>query len=154
MAVKMIEEKSGASFTHVPYKGVAASMADFLGGRLAFIIAVPDVVKAQIESGKARALATSVKLPLFPDVPAWTDLGLPEVPQSFSVMAPATTPDAIVEAMNRALMKVMQEPGVKRRIQDMGYVPVFDTPAEFAKDLKEERVMWKGVIERNHITVE
>ena len=154
LGVKGIENKTGASFTHVPYKGMAASVQDFLGGRIQFLLSDPAMIKPYIESGKVRALATSVKSPLFPDLPVWTDKGLPGVPQSFSVMAPGTTPDAIVQAMSRAVNKVMQDPATEKRIIDLGFIPTIDTPAKFGAQLKDERAMWKSLIERNHITIE
>jgi tripartite-type tricarboxylate transporter receptor subunit TctC len=150
LGVRSIQDKAGASFTHVPYKGMSAAMQDFLGGRLDFMLSDPALIKPYIESGKARALAISAKSPLFPDVPVWTDMGLPGVPQSFSLMAPASTPDAIAQAMSRAVMQVLQDPATRQQITNHGFVPVIDTPAQ----LKAERAMWKALIERNDIRLD
>ncbi|AZG09419.1 tripartite tricarboxylate transporter substrate binding protein [Pigmentiphaga sp. H8] len=154
LGVKVMEEKTGAAFTHVPYKGMAPTMQDFLGGRLDFLQSDVASVLPHIKSGKAVPLAISSKSPLFPKVAVWTDKGLPDVPQSFSVMAPAGTPDAIVQKMSQTVVKAMQEPSVKQRLIDQGYLPVSDTPARFSQQLTAERAMWKSLIERNHITVE
>ena len=154
LGVKVMEEKTGASFTHVPYKGMAPTMQDFLGGRLDFLQSDVASVLPHIKAGKAVPLAISSKSPLFPKLPVWTEQGLPDVPQSFSVMAPAGTPEAIVQKMSQTVVKAMQEPSVKQRLIEQGYIPVSDTPAKFGQQLKAERAMWKALIERNHITVE
>ncbi|MDX3907212.1 MAG: tripartite tricarboxylate transporter substrate binding protein [Pigmentiphaga sp.] len=154
LGVKVMEEKTGAAFTHVPYKGMAPTMQDFLGGRLDFLQSDVASVLPHIKGGKAVPLAISAPSPLFPKVPVWTEKGLPDVPQSFSVMAPAGTPPAIVEKMSQVVVKAMQEPSTRQKLIDQGYIPVSDTPAKFAQQLKAERAMWKALIERNHITVE
>lgn len=154
LGVKVMEEKTGASFTHVPYKGMAPTMQDFLGGRLDFLQSDVASVLPQIKAGKAVPIAISSKSPLFPKLPVWTDQGLPDVPQSFSVMAPAGTPDAIIQKMGQTVVKAMEDPAVRQRLIEQGYIPVSDTPAKFRQQLKDERAMWKALIERNNITVE
>ncbi|VCU69794.1 Tripartite tricarboxylate transporter family receptor [Pigmentiphaga humi] len=154
LGVKVMEEKTGAAFIHVPYKGMAPTIQDFIGGRLDFLQSDVASVLPQIKAGKAIPLAISAKSPLFPKVPVWTDKGLPDVPQSFSVMAPAGTPGAVIEKMSQIVVKAMEEPSVKQRLIEQGYIPVSDTPAKFSQQLKAERAMWKSLIERNNITVE
>jgi tripartite-type tricarboxylate transporter receptor subunit TctC len=154
LGVKVLEEKTGASFTHIPYKGMAPATQDFLGGRLAFLLTDGASIYPHVQSGKAIPIAISSRSPLFPNVPAWTEQGLPGVPQSFSVMAPATTPAAIIAKMSQAIVKVIEQPANKETLISHGFVPVSDTPAKFAEQLKAERAMWKALIERNHITVD
>src|SRR3954463_1692519 len=97
LGVRMLEEKSGAKFTHVPYKGVGAGYADLLGAQIQFMF--PDVASAigHIKAGKLRALAVTQATPLLPGVPTLAEAGFPlDVFTSFSVVAPAGTPDAVI----------------------------------------------------------
>src|SRR3954463_4324384 len=97
LGVRMLEEKSGAKFTHIPYKGVGAGYADLLGGQIQFMF--PDVASAisHIKAGKLRALAVTQATPLLPGVPTLVEAGFPlDVFTSFSVVAPAGTPDAVI----------------------------------------------------------
>jgi tripartite-type tricarboxylate transporter receptor subunit TctC len=154
LGVKALEEKTGASFMHIPYKGMAPAMQDFLGGRLTFLLTDGASVYPLVQAGKAVPIGINVSSPMFPNTPAWTEHGLPGVPQSFSVMAPGKTPDAIVEKLAQATVKVINQPETKKILIEHSFVPVTDTPAKFAAQLKDERAMWKSLIERNHVTVE
>ncbi len=154
LGVRAVEEVTGAAFTHVPYKGMAPAMQDFLGGRLTFLQSDIASVLPHLKAGKAVPIAVSQKSPLYPDVEVWTEQGLPDVPQSFSVVAPAGTPEAIVNRLSDAINKAMENPATRQKLLDQGYLPVKDTPAKFAEQLKQERAHWKALIERNNIVVE
>lgn len=154
LGVRAMEEVSGAAFTHVPYKGMAPAMQDFLGGRLAFLQSDIASVLPHLKAGKAVPIAVSQKTPLYPDLEVWTEKGLPDVPQSFSVVAPTGTPKAVVEKLSQAINKAMENPATRQKLLDQGYLPVKDTPEKFAAQLKQERAHWKALIERNKIVVE
>jgi tripartite-type tricarboxylate transporter receptor subunit TctC len=101
LGIKALEEKTGASFMHIPYKGMAPATEDFLGGYLAFLLTDgASIFYPLVESGQAVPIGITVRSSMFPNTPAWTEAGLPGVPQSFSVMAPAKTPAAMVEPKN------------------------------------------------------
>ena len=107
-----------------------------------------------IESGKVTALALDRKTSLLPNVPTFADAGWAtfDSPISFSVMAPARVPPAIVQRMSVAVNGALKAIGP--RLEQQALVPVFDTPAEFATSLKAERTMWGTFIQRNSITVD
>src|SRR5712671_93497 len=98
LGVRMLEEKSGAKFTHVPYKGVGPAFQDLLGGQIQFLF--PDIASAisHVRAGKLRALAVTQKSALLPGTPTLAEAGYPlEVFTSFSVVAPAGTPAPVVQ---------------------------------------------------------
>jgi tripartite-type tricarboxylate transporter receptor subunit TctC len=156
LGVRMLEEVSGARFTHVPYKGVGQAYKDFLGGQVKFMF--PDVasVISHIRSGKIRALAVTQKTPLLPGTPTLAEAGFAEVDlfTSFSVVAPAGTPAAIVHRLGEEINKAMKSASLAEKLGAQALIPVFDTPEEFAASLKKERDGWAAFIRRNGIVQE
>ena len=155
LGVRMLEEISGARFVHVPYKGVGQAYKDLLGGDIKFMF--PDVasVLPHIRSGKVLALAVNQRTDLLPGVPTLAEAGFPiEVFTSFSVVAPAGTPRAIVERISAEIGKAMKTPALGEKLQAQALVPVFDTPEQFSADMKKERDGWAAFIRRNGIVQE
>jgi len=155
LGVRMLEEISGARFVHVPYKGVGQAYKDLLGGDIKFMF--PDVasVLPHIRSGKVLALAVNQRTDLLPGVPTLAEAGFPiEVFTSFSVVAPAGTPRAIVERISAEIGKAMKAPALGEKLQAQALVPVFDTPEQFSADMKKERDGWAAFIRRNGIVQE
>jgi tripartite-type tricarboxylate transporter receptor subunit TctC len=109
-----------------------------------------------IRSGRVLALAVTQPTPQLPGVPTQASAGYPgiEVYTSFSVVAPAATPPAIIQRLSAEVIKAMKSPAIKERIEAMAFIPVFDTPDAFADSLKKERQMWADVIRRNNIVAE
>ncbi len=154
MGVRMIEEISGARFSHVPYKGVAPAYQDLLGGQLQFMLTDLASIEQHIKAGKLLALAVTQKTPLLPNTPTVAEAGYPQVRAwtSFSVMAPAKVPQPIVQRMGEEIGKALRNPQVVARLQQQALLPVYDTPQEFAADLRREREHWGAFIRRNSIT--
>ena len=152
LGVRMLEENTGARFTHVPYKGVGAAYADLVGGQVQFMF--PDVASAisHVRAGKLRALAVNQPMKMLPGVPTFTEASFPlDVFTSFSVVAPAGTPPPIVSRLAAEIGRAMKAPATAEKLEAQGLVPVFDTPAEFAASLKKERDGWAAFIRRNGI---
>ena len=157
LGVRVLEEASGARFTHVPYKGIGQGYKDLLSGQLAFMF--PDAATAApyIRSGKVIALALNEKTPLLPGVPTFKELGYPAVDNvftSFSVVAPAGTPGAIIQRLSAEIARAMRSPALADKLEPQGLVPVFDTPESAAASLKKERDGWAAFIRRNNIQQE
>ena len=152
LGVRMLEEQSGARFTHVPYKGVGAGYADLLGGQIHFMF--PDVASAigHIRAGKLRAIAVNQATPLLPGVPTLAQAGFPlDVFTSFSVVAPAGTPEPVLARLAAEIARAMRSAPVAEKLAAQALMPVFDTPAEFGASLKNEREGWAAFIHRNRI---
>jgi tripartite-type tricarboxylate transporter receptor subunit TctC len=152
LGVRMLEEQSGARFTHVPYKGVGAGYSDLLGGQIQFMF--PDVASAigHIRAGKLRAIAVNQATPLLPGVPTLAQAGFPlDVFTSFSVVAPAGTPEPVLARLGAEIARAMRSGPVAEKLAAQALVPVFDTPAEFGASLKNERDGWEAFIYRNKI---
>lgn len=156
MGVRMIEDATGARFTHVPYKGVAPAYQDLLGGRLHFMFTDLASIEQHIKSGKVVALAVNQKSPLLPGVPTLAEAGYPGVRAwtSFSVMMPAKVPAAVAKRLGEEVQKALRSPAVVQRLEQQALIPVLDTPEEFAADLRKEREHWGAFIRRNNIQAE
>jgi tripartite-type tricarboxylate transporter receptor subunit TctC len=152
LGVRMLEELTGAQFLHVPYKGVGQAYQDLLGGQLKFMF--PDVasVLPHIRSGKVIALAVTERTPQLPNVPTFAEAGFPlDVFTSFSVVAPAGTPPAIVRQMAIEISRVMKSTATAEKLEQQVLLPVFDTVEQFTASLKKERDNWAAFIRRNNI---
>jgi tripartite-type tricarboxylate transporter receptor subunit TctC len=156
MGVRMIEDVTGAKFTHVPYKGVAPAYQDLLSGRLQFMFTDLASIDQHIKAGKVVALAVNQKTPLLPAVPTLAEAGYPNVRAwtSFSVMAPAKVPPAVVKRLGEEVGKALRNPAVVQRLEQQALIPVHDTPQEFAAELRSEREHWGEFIRRNNILPE
>jgi tripartite-type tricarboxylate transporter receptor subunit TctC len=156
IGVRMLEEASGARFSHVPYKGVAPAYQDLLSGRLQFMWTDLASIEQQIKAGKVNAVALNQKSPLLPGVPTLAEAGLSQVRAwtSFSVMAPGRTPPAIIRRLSGEIGRAMKTPAVAQRLEQQALIPVFDTPEEFAAELRKEREHWGAFIRRHDIRPE
>ena len=151
LGVRMLEEATGARFVHIPYKGLAPAFQDVIGGQLAFILS--DLASAAAHLGRLTPLAVSERVPTHPKVPTFAEAGYPTVRPNnhFSLLAPAATPTAIVNRMSAEVNAAMRKPAVATKLDQLGLLPVFDTPEDFAKTLREDRAAWAAFIRRNGI---
>jgi len=149
LAVRIIEEASGARFLHVPYRGMGMALPALLAGQINFLL--PDVAIAapHIKSGRIVALAVTHRTAQLPEVPAIADAGFPgfTMPSNFSVVAPAGTPRAIVERMNAEINKAMRTT-LADKLESHAFIPQFESPEEFAAALARDRAFWADFIRR------
>jgi len=156
LAVKMVEEATGARFVHVPYKGAAQAVLGLLRGEIAFMVTDISTAQPHIQSRKVVPLAASHRSPRIPGTPTYAEAGYPSVDAvpSYSVVAPTGTPQAIVQRMSVELVGLMKSPAFREKLDARALIPVFDTPDEFAAVLKKERARYAEVIRRNNIVAE
>jgi tripartite-type tricarboxylate transporter receptor subunit TctC len=153
LGVKLLEEKTGAKFLHVPYKGVAPAFQDLLGGQIQFMM--PDVTAALpfIKSGKLVPLAVEQRSALLPGVPSFADAGLQEVntQTSFSLVSPMGTPAAVVERLHKEWTTLTKTPALASKLESLGLVPDTENLPGLNASLKKERDFYAAFIKRNGI---
>ena len=148
----------GLKVNHIPYRGSAPAMPDLLSGRLAMFLDVAASGLAYHQRGEARALGISSaqRIPQAPDVPTFAEGGVANA-ESYTwhmVLAPAGTPDEIVQAMNAALNRVAAMEQVKRRLSDLTMQLRSDTtPATATQWLNDELAKWTRIIQDARIAV-
>ena len=140
---------AGIEMTHVPYRGAPLALADLLSGQVQVMFDnLPSSID-HIRQGRLRALAVSTPQPLdlLPGVPTLNQT-LPgfETSAFAGLGAPAGTPRAIVERLNKAVAAALADPKISARVLDLGGVPMPMTPEAFGKFLAEETAKWAKVI--------
>jgi len=154
IGVRMIEEATGARFSHIPYKGVGPAYQDLLAGRLQFMLTDLASVRPYIDSGRIVALSITDKSKLLPDVPTFAEAGYPGIKAftAFSVLVPVKVPPALVSRMAGEIAKAMRNPANAQKLEQQALLPVFDTPEQFAASLKDEQQSWGAFIRQHNIT--
>jgi tripartite-type tricarboxylate transporter receptor subunit TctC len=151
LAGEVFKNLAGVNALHVPYKGSGQSMADLLGG--VHLIAFDTMAAAapHVRSGKLRALAVSSKgrQPAFPDVPTAEEAGLPGyvVTTWYGVFAPGTTPAPIVTRLHAEMVKAMQQPDVRAKLEGIGADgSISRSPAEFAALVRADTARYAKIV--------
>jgi len=156
MTGELFNIASGLSMEHVPYKGSGPALSAVVGGQGPVVTFdnMPSAI-GLVHSHQLRALAvTSTKRQKSdPEIPTIGEAGYPkaEVTTWFGLFAPAHTPDAIVKKLNSAIVKIVATPKVSQQLAKLGANPETDTPEQFAKLVKTDKVRWAKVVEVAHI---
>jgi tripartite-type tricarboxylate transporter receptor subunit TctC len=151
LAGEVFKAQAGVDLLHVPYKGTGQSMADLLGGQHVVAFDTMPASAPHVRSGKLRPLAVSSaqRLPAFPDVPTAREAGMPDyvITTWYGVFAPAGTPKAIVNRLHADIVKAMQSPEVKAKLDGIGADgSVSRSPEEYAALVKSDTERYAKVI--------
>jgi len=154
----LVARESGIELLHVPYKGSAAYMNELLGGNVPLAVdAIADLTE-QHRAGKIRILASSgaKRSTAVPDVPTFAELGIKGVEAEgwFGFFAPAKTPKAIIDQLNRSLNQALTSPEIAQRLAGLGLDPATSTPEEFARILAADYAKWGPVVKASGFTAE
>ena len=155
---ELFKTMAGVDMVHVPYKGSGPAVVDLLGGQVDMMFDNLPSSAPQIKAGKLRPLAVTTKerSPMLPDVPTMAEAGVPgfESYSWFGILAPAGTPEAIVNKLQGEIAKALADPAMRERFAEVGAVPVGDTPAEFADLIAAETAKWAKVVEEAGVKLE
>ncbi|ODV06234.1 MAG: hypothetical protein ABT20_13070 [Rubrivivax sp. SCN 70-15] len=146
-----IKTATGIDMVHVPYRGSAPAIADVVGGQVPVSIADLPLARPHVRSGALRpiALAATRRSSALPDMPTFAELGVPglDFPVWVGFLAPAGTPKAIVDKLNREIVAIVREPAMTARLLELGFEIVASTPAEFEQTMKTDYERY-GVVVR------
>ena len=148
-------QKTGTSGIHVPYKGGSAAHTDLIGGQVDASFQNLGSITNHAKGGKMKLLAVTgdKRDPAAPNAPTMTEGGVPglEVFSWQAFVAPKGLPKDVTDRLVPALIAAIKDPGVTKKLNDIGFEVVGNTPAEFGKFLNEELARWKGVVESGGI---
>jgi tripartite-type tricarboxylate transporter receptor subunit TctC len=149
LAGVLFNNLAGGDMVHVPYKGGSLANNDLLAGQIQAVFAPMVEVLGYLDSGKLRPLAVTTKTrsPRLPNVPTIAET-LPgfDIELWNGIFVPAATPPDVVNKLNGALRKVLQDPAVRKKLTDQGSVPLGNSPEEFKKVISAEIDKWGGLI--------
>ncbi len=158
LATEMFSVMTGVKMQHIPYKGGGAALIDLIGGQVDLGFAVPLEFTPHIKSGKLRALAISgeARLPSLPDVPTFTEAGLPGLDIAFwqGILAPAGTPKAIIDKLSAELARILAMPDIREKLVFQGVQPYINTPEQFASLIKADLAKFAKLIKTANIRLE
>jgi tripartite-type tricarboxylate transporter receptor subunit TctC len=149
---------AGVDIVHVPYRGAAPAIQDLVAGHVNIMFDILSLALSHMKEGKSRGLAIAApqRVSLAPDLPTMAEAGLPDLEGGpwFGLVAPAGTPQPVIDWLNREAKKVFSAPDVRERFQSQGAVLPLGTPAEFSAHIAAETKRWGEVVRRAGIKVE
>lgn len=158
LGVELLKVKTDTFAVHVPYASSPLAILAILQGDVQFACVPAVAVLPHVKSGKLRTLAVSTakRSALTPDIPTMKEAGLPEIENLawMAIMAPASTPDEIVQRMNREINAVLAMPETKEKMQSQYMEPIGGSSQELARFMQQELRTMTPVIKRTGITME
>jgi tripartite-type tricarboxylate transporter receptor subunit TctC len=158
LGLELFTSMTGLKITHIPYRGAAPSVTDLLAGQIDGLFDNPPTVLPHIHSGTIKVLgvASKTRVDFLPDVPTIDASGVPgyEASSWFGLVAPARTPDDIIAKLNAIAAEGLRQPQTQARFKDLGARLVGDTPAEFDRYIRAERVKWEKIVKSAGIRLE
>src|SRR4051812_13157938 len=158
LAGELFKSMASVNLTTVPYKGAAPAITDLLGGRIQVMFTTIASAAPLVAGGQLRALAvtSAERSPAFPDIPTVAEAGLPgySAESWYGLFAPAKTPPAIIDRLNKSANAAVQSEAFKKLGGNEGLVMIAREPAELERYVRGEEERWRKVIRDANIKIE
>jgi len=158
LAGEMFQRAAGIQLLHVPYKGIGPAVQDLIGGQVQLIVESLAATVSHINGGRMRALAvaSNQREATIPNVPTASEAGLKgfEVTVKLFLLAPPGTPAPVVSKLNGAMKTILESAAVKETLHKQAVVPMWQTPDEAGRLIREENAKWTRVIREGNIKPE
>ncbi len=158
MTGELFKHVTKINIVHVAYKGTAPALTDLLAGQVQMVFSTMPPPLPHVKSGKLRALGvtTTKRSKAAPDVPTIAESGVPgfSVENWQGIVAPAKTPRAIIDRLNREMVKILAQPAMVEMFGTQGLDPVGNTPAQFDKLIRAEIEKWTALVKAAGIRVD
>jgi tripartite-type tricarboxylate transporter receptor subunit TctC len=158
LAAVLLESMTGTQMTHVPYKGGGPAITDLIAGHVPSFFAVISTGVPHVRSGKVRAIAVTGarRAEAVPDVPTVAEAGVKGYAATnwYGMLAPAGTPQPIIDRHNREIVAALKAPDVVQQLKDQGIDAAPSSPAEFTRFIMAEEKKWVPIIRKSNIKVE
>jgi len=158
LQMELYKSLSGTFITHIPYRGSGPALNDTVAGQVGIVF---DNMPSALPFIKAHRLVAIVvaapqRLKELPDVPTFKEVGLEPVNRMayYGIYGPKGLPPAVVSKVHAAVLQALQDPAVRKRIEDTGSVIVANTPQEFAEQIKAEYAVYKKVVDQSKLKLE
>ena len=153
-----LQNSTGTTLLHIPYKGSGPLTTDLLGGQVTMSFDTITPALPHIKAGKLRALAVSTarRSSALPDVPTLEEAGLKgfDIGTWFGVLAPAGTPRDVLQRLSSEMQKIIQSPEFKKRMEEIGAEPIGNTPEQMARQIKDETEKFAKLVKEAKVTID
>lgn len=157
LAGELYKQMTGVKAEHIPYKGSGPALMDLIAGQYHYNFSGLQPSQVQVRAGKLRGLAvtTPKRLAAIPDMPAMAE-ALPgfEVVGWYGVIGPANMPEPLVARLHEELVKILNQPDVKGRIESDGSEPVGSSPEEFRRFMRADMDKWAKLVKESGAKLE
>jgi tripartite-type tricarboxylate transporter receptor subunit TctC len=158
LQMELYKSLSGTFVTHIPYRGAGPALNDTVAGQVPMIFDNLPSALPFIKDGRLIAIvvAAPTRLAVLPDVPTFKEVGLEAVNRMafYGFYGPKGMPRDVVDKINGATRKALEDPAVKKRIEETGSLIVGNTPEQFAEQIRSEFEVYKGVVAKQKLTLE
>jgi len=158
LSVELIKDKTGTFIVHIPYNSSPAAVTSVIAGDTQIASLAPLAIMPQVAAGRLKALAISTpqRSPLLPNIPTFREAGILNVEATawIGLVAPAKTPQPIIERLNREFVAALKDPATAEKLRAQYMDPAPMSPAEFAAFMQAELARWAPVIKRSGASAE
>ncbi|MDI1273493.1 tripartite tricarboxylate transporter substrate binding protein BugE [Polaromonas sp.] len=158
LQTELFKSLSGAFITHIPYRGAGPALNDTVAGQVQIIFdnipsALPFIQQKRLIP---IVVAAPQRLAVLPDVPTFKEVGLEPVNRMayYGILGPKGLPKEVVDKVSAATLKALQDPAVRKRIEDTGSIIVGNTPEQFTAQIKAEYEVYKKVVVNSKLSLE
>ncbi len=158
LQMELYKSLSGTFITHIPYRGAGPALTDTVAGQVPIIFDnLPSALKF-INSKQLVPIAVAApqRLTILPNIPTFKEVGLEPVNRMafYGILGPKGLPKEVVDKVNAAMLKVLQDPIVRKRIEETGSIVLGNTPEEFSAQIKAEFEIYKTVVAKQNLKIE
>jgi tripartite-type tricarboxylate transporter receptor subunit TctC len=158
LQTELYKSQTGTFITHIPYRGAGPALNDTVAGQVPIIFDNLPSALPFIQGGKLVAIAVAApqRLAVLPNVPTFKELGLEPVNRMayYGILGPKGMPKDIVDKINAGVRKALEDPAVRKRIEETGSLVVGNTPEQFAEQIKSEYTVYKQVVESAKLSLD
>jgi len=156
--MELFKNLSGTFITHIPYRGAGPALNDTVAGQVPMIFDNMPSALPFIKDGRLIAIVVAApqRLPQLPNVPTFKEVGLEPVNRMayYGIYGPKGLSKEVVDKVSNAVKKTLEDPAVKKRIEETGSLIVGNSPAEFSAQIAAEYEVYKKVVALQKLTLE
>jgi len=158
LLMELYKNLSGTFMTHIPYRGAGPALNDVVANQVSMNLDNLPSSLPFIKDGRLVPIVVAApqRLAVLPDVPTFKEVGLEPVNRLafYGIVGPKGLPKEVVDKINAGVRKALEDPAVKKRIEDTGSLIVANTPEQFAEQIKAENAVYKSVVQKQKLTLE
>ena len=158
LQTELFKSLTGTFITHIPYRGAGPALNDTVAGQVPIIFDNLPSALPFIQSGKLHAIVVAApqRLSVLPGIPTFKDVGLEPVNRMayYGILGPKGLPKEVVDKVSAGVKKALEEPAVRKRIEDTGSLIVANTPEQFAAHMKAEYEVYKKVVDQQKLKLD